>query len=1122
MRFNMKEEELASFERFFENYIEDLQSQNEKMNTGINEVLANTKYHKLQSLIMNLMNQYNDLIEKELLDNTYEKWIASDGSLVKLMRLYRVGSDAEAVCVEVQTHIRDCIFDSLKITVEEVVVDTANPIIKTEDYEAVQNICNTFCNEVEGVYTNYSSQLQSLEEENNIYKCLGSLFVLIQSFLRAFVENMESIFEKEEQVAEAILLQVQKNVEDAVAESLQFVNSDVVPGAVGGGNDSGGNSFGAGGTNPEAEGTDLGVEGMNPETEGTDPEVEGMNPDTEGTNPDEKNVNMQPVPKDGVDSLGVNPNKDNADDNPEETKSNLKRIMDHFKNALDFLNTPEKREGIKNFVKECGNKVKDCLKDGGGFKKVRDAIKPFMKEYGKPIAELLSAVSPILGTVNPVAGKIAKCIPEIIDSIIGDDEDESNLPKVDAGMRLLKALGIDDLPTSEDEILKLVSGDVDDLKREIGESLFGDFDPEIMKLFGVDMDEIYDLFGMKKDSEGDESADTPNDSTIDASIGSESEEDSSVVATNETVTERDANVGSESESVDNSTEGDSESLSTTDEKVVPMTAPPLPEIKPGVRDVKSDGSKEANPVGGRNGMSKETDVPGSIAFTDYGDENRHSNSKPINVKGYDSANTIDKSIDSAFNDVERDDFLKYMQDSQKAAKEDYEAYKKMREYERADEIRHREARNRGRDSESFTPSAWNGENMTKQRQKYSNAIRQACGAIAPAMATEPAMAKAFTKQLPQMLDCMCGNVQSPSDLTRAAMGMDCLGVVGLDQIPSDSAQRQQYISENSGKMCDGLVDKIMSNPDYRDSLGLRPDAIDSPELRKLYAEKTGETPVEYPAKPNPYNYDFDQYNPDELARVKPENNAEQMQKVSDNVSQADFGKVDLSGIEKELSEIKSALSDEKGYVSIPQTSEMGGLIDAIKNAVGSNSNTPILRDNDGRYNKSEISDLVSTLDSGMQKGMPLQSCANDFVKRDMGYPVTNADGTSNVQDLRELIPVLNSGETAFSVENEDINELIRRASSINSVSGSYLIKNRVVSSLLEDVTLFASMVGIGTVFATVGFAPAALLFMGASIAWMIHDEAASAYAQLVVNLGRERTDTLLDHYRMEDGYYRYY
>ena len=75
---------------------------------------------------------------------------------------------------------------------------------------------------------------------------------------------------------------------------------------------------------------------------------------------------------------------------------------------------------------------------------------------------------------------------------------------------------------------------------------------------------------------------------------------------------------------------------------------------------------------------------------------------------------------------------------------------------------------------------------------------------------------------------------------------------------------------------------------------------------------------------------------------------------------------------------------------------------------------------------------------------------------------------------------------------------------------------------MEDATLFATMIGVGTLFATAGFVPAVTLFIGCSIAWMVHEDVAAAYAKLVVTLGSERTDMLLEHYRMDDGYYKYY
>lgn len=187
MKINLREEETNNYISLYKNFLEDIQKINYDTTIVLNEVMKESKYDKLQKLISDIMDSYEETIVNQVETNIFSNWEESDASLCSCLKQYRAGEAANEVCLIIEQQMKDLMSNILKIEKEEIII-TDRPVINESGLETLENICKTSQSSVEDVRSSYISQIQTKTEENNIY---GTLLPLIESISK----NMEVFFE---------------------------------------------------------------------------------------------------------------------------------------------------------------------------------------------------------------------------------------------------------------------------------------------------------------------------------------------------------------------------------------------------------------------------------------------------------------------------------------------------------------------------------------------------------------------------------------------------------------------------------------------------------------------------------------------------------------------------------------------------------------------------------------------------------------------------------------------------------------------------------------------------------------------------------------------------------------
>ena len=1004
MRFDMSESELAAFEGFVQDFLSDVQQSSALMNNKINEILVNTRYNRLQKWIMNMMDQYNDLIEKQLISNTYDVWMSSDGSFVNLMSLYQIGEDAEAVCRQVQDRLGTMIGETLKVDALVVEIDTSNPIISLEDYESVNSACTEFINDLDDISNVYNSKLSTSMDDNDIYRSLPGLINGIKVFIENFVQAEISAVEKEKNEVQQIAERIRKANEELTGQAGKMKSGSGGAGSsesmASGGGDSGGSSEGAGNKSDET--------------------------------------------------------KESAKD----------KIRNGLKKAIKELNTPERREAFKKQLGKCKDAVKKGLTKEN-LKKAAEEGKAFLKKYKKPLGDIATSITPLVTLSNPALGAVTKNIPSILEAMTEDEKSgEKTADKKAAEKKTAEGEAeekeIAERMHAEDEVAEKELAEEEAEEKKIAERMRAE-DEAVEKEF---------VERMRAEDEAAEKELAENEADEKKAAENEAEEKDTAERelAEEKVDEKEAADGVTSENA-------AEETKPAKEEKTPVDEPVESELAESADS--DDESTETDPI------EKGVDV-----LKDYCDD-LNTIFQALDILDpsdmpYDE-NEIPQYIDSNQKRM-ADELGKVLMNNPKIAK----AYRQSASgTSRTGSASGTGSTSRtsgtggtGRAGSTGTTGNRTQRSYTPEQEQKINKMGMD---IIPALKGQPEVARAFARQLPQMMDCMDGNISSAQDSVRSALGRDCMSMLNAPQGANGMA----------------MADRIMSNPDYRKVLGLTSGTVKAPD---------------------PYGYDFDQYDSDKLNSLSPIADRTQVQRMQEAAGGRGYENIDLSGIENELKQISESLKDDKkSYVEIPDASELGKLMNEIRGAVGNDSPVPVLSGVDGRYDKGEISKLASSMDHSMKSGQPdpIRKGVSEFVGRDMGYPAMGSDGRPQVNDARELIPLLNEGRKDFTIGDDGLNQVIRQAAQTRGSSQGHSKRARVCSSLASDSSLIASILGVGALFLAVGFAPVAAIFLGSSIGWMLHDDTAASYAQLVTQIGDKRADELLDHYDEDNGVYRY-
>ncbi len=204
MKINLREEETNAYTSFFREYLEQIQSLNQKLMGVFNEIMLESKYDKLQRQISNIIDTYMETIAGKIKNGLFMAWEGSDGSLRSCLRTYRAGEAADEICAQVERYMEDLTRDILKIEKMNTIV-TERPIVSEDGLVRLEDVCSNSRVEIQNISEKYIALAENRNTENEIYGTLCPLFKGVQSEMDAFLEaSLNSFIELHEFVKENV------------------------------------------------------------------------------------------------------------------------------------------------------------------------------------------------------------------------------------------------------------------------------------------------------------------------------------------------------------------------------------------------------------------------------------------------------------------------------------------------------------------------------------------------------------------------------------------------------------------------------------------------------------------------------------------------------------------------------------------------------------------------------------------------------------------------------------------------------------------------------------------------------------------------------------------------------
>lgn len=207
MKINLREEETTNYLGFYQEYLENVQQLNRKVNDVLNEIMQESKYDKLQQRISQIIDVYTETIIGKVENGVFATWIESNGSLRSCLKTYRAGEATDEVCAQIEQTMGDLMQEVLSIEKADAIV-TERPIVSEDGLEQLEDVFRRARTEIQDIKSEFVLQANSRSESNEIFGTLRPLFEGVAANLESFFEASQNSFEELHEFVRGIALQL--------------------------------------------------------------------------------------------------------------------------------------------------------------------------------------------------------------------------------------------------------------------------------------------------------------------------------------------------------------------------------------------------------------------------------------------------------------------------------------------------------------------------------------------------------------------------------------------------------------------------------------------------------------------------------------------------------------------------------------------------------------------------------------------------------------------------------------------------------------------------------------------------------------------------------------------------
>lgn len=230
MKINLREEETNNYITLFSEYIEDVQGLNDLLISELNDVMAQSEYDKLQRLISALIDQYKEVVEKNIKVNLFGVWEESRGSLRSCLKNYRAGDSADTVGAQIEEKLSEMTTETLRIQKGEMLI-AERPVVSEDGFDRLKEACKKSRAELQSIKAAAISKVNENADENEIYSTLAPLIEGISGNMESFLDISLNRFDKLHDNVKDFAVEMRKIAEENAGLSNSGTAADGAVGA---------------------------------------------------------------------------------------------------------------------------------------------------------------------------------------------------------------------------------------------------------------------------------------------------------------------------------------------------------------------------------------------------------------------------------------------------------------------------------------------------------------------------------------------------------------------------------------------------------------------------------------------------------------------------------------------------------------------------------------------------------------------------------------------------------------------------------------------------------------------------------------------------------------------------
>ena len=186
--FSLSEDSVNGINVLIEHYSEDIVNLINGFQNELIGHLSSDYYDKLLRAVDGIIELYNDSVQTELKQRIFEKWKDACESMTSFSESMEMGEESETVASDIEECLSGIFDAQLENRLKEVEIEGKTGA-SAYDFERIKEIFSGIVTKVQQLSDDFSSQIERLGEENELYSFLLPVITAYSAGIAAFFEQ---------------------------------------------------------------------------------------------------------------------------------------------------------------------------------------------------------------------------------------------------------------------------------------------------------------------------------------------------------------------------------------------------------------------------------------------------------------------------------------------------------------------------------------------------------------------------------------------------------------------------------------------------------------------------------------------------------------------------------------------------------------------------------------------------------------------------------------------------------------------------------------------------------------------------------------------------------------------